>query len=289
MSMSREKLHNIPLFRDFSDAEIELLTSVFEPIKVPTGSVLFEAGSEALNIYVLVSGEVELRDQDTVKFRLHSPTLIGELGGLTALPRNTTAVAAMPSEVWRVSREALIDFFQANSGVAFSFYRSLTTILTEKLRRDHKRAHDMRTNLIRTQKAMKQMRDFLLESQDTPVSETVHDTLEMLIRHNRRANYRVSPPDVMPASLRLDSGESLAIVEISRSHLSFAMTNGSLPHSPESFSGVLHLSDDEIPISGTVLRTIGSRVDLQLDLLIEEYSGILDDYLTNVQLLDFVV
>ncbi len=289
MPLSPEKLHHIPLLRSLSEDHRVALASVFTTLQIDAGTVLFNAGSEALNLYILSSGEVELRDGDEVEFSLHSPTLIGELGGLTGLARNTTAVATKDSEVLRVSRDDLLAFFASNGDIAFSFFQSLTMILAQKVRRDQKRMSDMRTNLIRTQKSMKKLRDFLLESQDTPVSETVHDTLDDLIRTNRRVNYRISPPNTMPANIRLDSGSILSVVEISRTHVSYQTKNGSCPTTDDNVSGVLQLTDGEIPISGQVLRTIGGRVDMQLDLLIDEYSTQLDDYLTNVQLLDFVV
>ena len=289
MPLSPENLHHIPLLRSLSDTHRTQLAGVFSTLTVPAGTVLFEAGSEALNLYILATGEVELRHEDTVRFQLHSPTLIGELGGLTGLPRNTTAVATKDSEILRVSREDLLAFFAQNGAIAFSFFQSLTMILAQKVRRDQKRLSDMRTNLIRTQKSMKMLRDFLLESQDTPVSDTVHDTLDNLIRTNRRVNYRISPPKTMPANIRLDSGSINSVVEISRTHVSYQTAHGSCPTALDSVSGVLQLTDGEIPISGQVLRTIGGRVDIQLDLLIDEYSAQLDDYLTNVQLLDFVV
>ena len=52
---------------------------------------------------------------------------------------------------------------------------------------------------------------------------------------------------------------------------------------------MLWLSGPEIPVSGKVLRTIGPLIDVELDLLFEDYGAILDGYLTRVQMLDFMV
>ena len=61
------------------------------------------------------------------------------------------------------------------------------------------------------------------------------------------------------------------------------------PVAGQRFSGVLQLSGPEIPISGRVLRVLDGRVDLELDLLLDEYSAALESYLTRVQMLDYLV
>ena len=54
-------------------------------------------------------------------------------------------------------------------------------------------------------------------------------------------------------------------------------------------SGVLDLAGTDVPISGKVIRAAGSRVTVELDLLIDEYAAAFEGYLTRVQLLDILV
>jgi CRP/FNR family cyclic AMP-dependent transcriptional regulator len=54
-------------------------------------------------------------------------------------------------------------------------------------------------------------------------------------------------------------------------------------------TGVLALAGTEIPISGRVHRVQGSKVTIELDLLIEEFAATLEGYLTRAQLLDVLV
>jgi hypothetical protein len=203
--------------------------------------------------------------------------------------RNTTATATKPSVVWMITRERLSGFIRVNADIGLRLYQNLAQGVAEKIRRDERRLEDMRRNIIRTQKKMKELRDYLLDSEDTPVSERIHDALEVLIRHNRRANYRVAPPKTLHAWVRLDGPERHGVVEISRTHFSYRIDRGGPPAEGEHLVGVLGLADSEIPFSGTVLRTIDQRVDVELDLLIDEYVAQLESYLSRVQMIDFVV
>jgi hypothetical protein len=148
---------------------------------------------------------------------------------------------------------------------------------------------DMRANIVRTQKAMKQMRDLLLESADTEISDSLHDTIEKLIRQNRRVNYRVAPPATLVALIRFDDGVAAQVVEISRTHVSYRTTRPDPPQVGHRVSAVLSLSGPEIPITGKVLRVINGRVDIELDPMVDEYVAQLEGYLTRVQMLDFLV
>jgi CRP/FNR family transcriptional regulator, cyclic AMP receptor protein len=289
MILSVEQLRCIPLFGGMTQKQLTLLTTIFEPVVLRDGEVLFEAGQPAEDFYLLTSGEVTISEGELIRYQLRPPASIGELGALAALTRNTTATISLPTELWRVSRERFLTFLESHSEVALPFYQTVLHLIADKVRRDQVRIEDMRKNIIRTQKSMKQMRDYLLESEETAVSESLHNTLEALIRSNRRANYRVKPPTTLPARLKLDGPTVSEVVQISRTHISFDLEQGPLPEDGLALSGVLSLGGLEIPISGEVLRTIERRVDLELDLLIDEYGAILDGYLTRIQMLDFMV
>ena len=289
MALVPEKLRCIPLLRDLSVEKLVQLASIFEQQKLPAGETLFEEGRLAAAAYLLVDGEINIFEGDVLRMTLSPPACIGELGMLSGMTRNTTARIHKDAELWQVNRKDLTGFFMTHIDIALPFYQALVDSLAHKVRRDQMRLGDMRTNIIRTQKAMKAMRDKVLDSEDSPLAENLHNTLEEMIRYNRRVNYRVQPPESLAAYIRLDGGAMADVVQISRTHLSFSMDDQELPKVGTTWSGVLLLSGPEIPISGKVLRTVGLRVDLELDLLMEEYSQTLDGYLTRVQMTNFMV
>ena len=57
----------------------------------------------------------------------------------------------------------------------------------------------------------------------------------------------------------------------------------------EQWTGVLQIENTEFPISGTVQDADAASVVIEMDLLIEDYADLLEDYLTRVQMLDVVI
>lgn len=286
MTIRPADLRSIPLFARMTDAHLDELGAIFERRSLKEGEVLFEAGSPADQFQVLVSGALSLFEDGTERFRLSPLAPIGELGALTGVSHNVKAVAAQPSEVWRVAVSKLMQFFEKHGEVAFPFYRSLLDIVSDKVRRDEQRLVEMRANIIRTQKAMKQLRELVLESPETTLSEPIARQLDELIERNRRGHYMVEPSRAISSRVRTDDGKLVDVREISEDHVSLS---AKVCEPGKSWSGVLVLPSREIPISGTVERASNNGCVVKLDLLVDEYKSALGDYLTRVQMLDFVV
>jgi CRP/FNR family cyclic AMP-dependent transcriptional regulator len=275
IGIGTDELRGIPLFRGFGDPEVQRLAELFEPVDANEGEVLFAQGESASAFYLLIAGEVSLRQDDREVYLLKPPCLIGELGAITGILR-------------RIDAGRLHDFCAKNADIGLPFYRALLGSAADKIAHDQRRAAEMREHIIVTQKAMKGLRDFILESPDSPISRRVHDALEGLIQQNRRANYRVEPPPTLAAYFRLDDGRVANIVELSRTHVNFRLA-GPLPAPESELSGVLGLAGPEIPASGRILRVQGDRVVLVLDLLLDEFAAVLEGYLARVQMFDFLV
>jgi len=190
--------------------------------------------------------------------------------------------------VGRIGVAELTQFFEKHGDVAFPFYHNLLGIVTDKVRRDTRRLDEMRANLIRTQKAMKKLLETVLESEETPLSKTVCETLEDLIEHNRRVHYLVEPARSLASSVRLDGGGIAEVLELSATLLRITRP-ASLPAVGTHWSGVLVTPAGEVPVSGTVDTADATAVLIKLDLFIEQYASVVRDYLTRVQMLDFVV
>ncbi|MBN2359810.1 MAG: cyclic nucleotide-binding domain-containing protein [Deltaproteobacteria bacterium] len=290
MALTPEQIQSIPLFANIHCGRLDPLCTLFEQQSIQGGEVLFSAGDRADALYVLTAGEISLREGDQVRLKLVPPAAIGELGSITGITRFTTAVATQPSEVWRVTSEQLASYFDQHGDVAYAFYRSLMQIVADKVHRDQLRLEDMRGNIIRTQKAMKSMRDLVLESAETPISEKLHGTLEQLIAHNRRVNYRVRPHATLPASVRLDDGRVVEVIELSRTHVVLPAEARTGVKASGGWSGVFRAAGHgEWPISGTVVEIDDGCCEVELDLMIDEYGRHFDEYLTRLQILDFVV
>jgi CRP-like cAMP-binding protein len=261
------ELRGIHLFRDLSDADLQRLTVLFEPVGAVEDELLFAQGEAADAFYLLIAGEVSLRQDEREVYLLKPPCLIGELGATTGILRHCRAVVGPATVLRRIDSARLHDFCSQNPDIGLTFYRALLGSAAEKIAHDQRRTAEMREHIIVTQKTMKGMREFILESPDTPISRRVHDALEGLIQQNRRANYRVEPPPALAAHFRLDDGRVANVVELSRTHVNFSLT-GALPVPNSEIAGVLVLAGPEIPASGRVLRVQGGlpgpRADVRL-------------------------
>ena len=282
------ELRGIPLFRGFSDEELQRLSVLFEPVAANEGDLLFAQGEAAGAFYLLIAGEVSLHQDEREVYLLKPPCLIGELGATTGILRHCRAVVGPATVLRRIDSARLHDFCSQNPDIGLAFYRALLGSAAEKIAHDQRRTAEMREHIIVTQKTMKGLREFILESPDSPISGHVHDALEGLIQQNRRANYRVEPPPALAAYFRLDDGRVATVVELSRTHVNFRLT-GALPKPSSEISGVLVLAGPEIPASGRVLRIQGDRVVLVLDLLLDEFAAAFEGYLARVQMFDFLV
>ena len=288
-------LRALPLFQGISEVRLEQLVATFRTSTHKAGSVLFQPGDTATRFELLAKGQVTIEEERTstevpaVRFDLRPLAPLGELGALTGLPRSTTATATTDVEILSVNVGDLLGFFDANGDIGLAFYKNLLGLVSDKVRRDRSRIEDMRGNIVRTQKAMKQMRETVLAAAETEISKPIFDTLDTLIERNRRAHYRVSPTAAYPAHVRLDDGRIVPVLEVSEGHVKVAGTTKELTKDPTFWAGVLVVPSTEILLSGSVLREGEGGVVVKLDTLVDEYKAKLDDYTTRVQLLDFVV
>jgi CRP-like cAMP-binding protein len=289
MAVRPADLHAIPLFHGITEEHLGKLVNACEHLSVPAGEVLFEAGSEPKHLLILLSGEVALREprEESPRFVLKPIAPIGELGAVTGTKRSTTAAATQASEVLRIEAATLRQFFEQHGDVAFPFYHNLLGIVADKVRRDSHRLEETRANLIRTQKGMKRLLEQVLEAEETPLSKATAETLEALIEHNRRIHYLVEPTSTLSSWVRLDGGTTVAVKEISDERI-FIAPGGALQAGSD-WSGVLVTPSGEVPVSGKVESSDAGGVVIKLDLLIDAYAAVLRDYLTRVQMLDFVV
>ncbi len=288
MSIVNE-LRSLPLFQGIPEARLEQLVSVFRTVTKKPGTVLFEPGELATHFEVLVKGEVTLEEEGAVKLTLRPVAPLGELGALTNIPRSTRAIAATDIEVLAVPVADLHGFFDDNADIGLVFTKNLLAMVSEKVRRDRRLLASMKHNIIRTQKAMKAMREIVLESAETELSKPIFEKLEDLIQNNRRANYRCTPTASYPATVRLDDGRTAKVLEVSEGYLKVEGAQKDLTQDPSYWAGVLQLPTGEVLVSGSVVREGEGGVVMKLDGMVDEFKAKLDAYTTQLQLLDYVV
>jgi CRP-like cAMP-binding protein len=282
-----EQLAELPLFSDLSANQLHRLLEVFEEHRVASGEVLFEAGSAPSTVWLLVKGSLSVRDTSGEVLQISPPAQVGELSALTGEDRNLSAVAATPCALLGAPVATFQRFLEANGAIAFVVHRNLLRVAARKLGRDRRRLTEMRDNIKGTQRAMKIMRDALLESEDTPLHAALFEQLDALVEQNRKIHYLVEPSRMVPTDFRLD-GAMRPVRALSREWLYFASPPPDLQPGAE-VSGELILDGVEIAVSGRVERVSRTEASVYLDNLIPDYDATLVRHLSRAQLLDVVL
>ena len=285
MSSSSTDFLRLPLFHCMSPAQMEAFLAHFTRVTLRPGSVLCKARDAATHLRLLVSGGIKVSDDEGERLVLTPPAVLGELGVVTGLERFRTAISTEGTEILQIERDALLEYLSDHPDFAFRFQQNLLGIVADKIARDQGRIADMRSNIVRTQKSMKQLRDYVLNELDTPISEGVHDTLDGLIARNRRVNYRVMPPRPLAIFVRTDAGDTYPVSDVSRTRLTTTSVAAS-SHADNTFKGVLLLPETELPLHGTQTLLDEDTLEIEFADMIEEYSAHLEDYLTRAQSLD---
>ncbi|WP_338863327.1 NAD-binding protein [Myxococcus stipitatus] len=125
-------LRKVDFLAPLNTEELETVARGAEHLQRPAGTELFRQGDAGESFYVVLSGEVQLKDTGgqavaTVK----QGGFFGELALLTGEPRSATAVTATVCELAAVGRDDFRSVVMANPGVALEMSR----ILGERLSR----------------------------------------------------------------------------------------------------------------------------------------------------------
>ncbi|MGE3668883.1 MAG: Crp/Fnr family transcriptional regulator [Polyangiaceae bacterium] len=288
MSVSPADLRSIPLFAEMTEAHLGELIGALSERRLHSGEVAFRAGKISERFDLLVEGRVSLLDGETEVFVLEPVAPLGELGAVTQTKRSMTAVAKTDATLLGASFDKLMQFFEAHGDVAFPFHHNLLRVVASKVRRDQRRLEEMRNNLISTQKAMKRMREALLESDDTPLHDQLFEELDALIEQNKKGHYVVEPSSALETRVRLDDGSLRKVKAISNERLILNCTQNQLENG-DTWTGVLVAPGVELPLSGTVDSATSTEVSVDLDPLIDEYATALERHLTKLQMLDVVL
>ena len=132
------KYRYLPIFRDIPVRQLEQIEPMFEFCEIPAGQVIFYQGAEATHLYILLTGKVSIRYKPYDGPILTVSSIIPGwvFGWSAALERKTytsTAVAVLPSSVYRLSIENLVKICCRNDDAGIIFLDRITSIIADRL------------------------------------------------------------------------------------------------------------------------------------------------------------
>lgn len=90
-------LNKIPLFNGLSEKELKVILSICKPLKMGENELLFNEGDASHDLYILLSGSINLDTRKSGKiFTLNSCDIFGEIGLITQRTRSASATCMEP-------------------------------------------------------------------------------------------------------------------------------------------------------------------------------------------------
>lgn len=123
-----------PVLAHFSEGSLERLAASGAWLALQPGEVLFQAGDPGDAVYVVVEGEVEVRNstpdgRDVRLVALGPGALVGEMAALDGGPRSADVAATRRVRLWRIARSAMLAALEAEPKAAVALVIELSARL----------------------------------------------------------------------------------------------------------------------------------------------------------------
>jgi CRP/FNR family transcriptional regulator, cyclic AMP receptor protein len=99
-----EHLAAVPLFEGLSKKQLRRISSLMTRLDEPAGKVLTREGQQGYEFFIVLEGEVEVRQGDRLVATRGPGEYVGEIALLDKRPRTATVVATTPVLVEVLSR-----------------------------------------------------------------------------------------------------------------------------------------------------------------------------------------
>jgi signal transduction histidine kinase len=108
--VSKAVLRNLPFFAGLSEADLDRLYTLTEPLTVASGQYLMREGEPADGVYIVLDGLFEVTkqvgNQDVVLSGCKTGDVIGEIGLLEKVPRTASVRARVESHLLKITTDA---------------------------------------------------------------------------------------------------------------------------------------------------------------------------------------
>ncbi|MEM1024679.1 MAG: cyclic nucleotide-binding domain-containing protein [Myxococcota bacterium] len=123
-------LKRVELFAQIPGQELARVAKVAEELEIRAGAELMREGDMGDSLYLLLSGEVEVRRGDRQVVKLGPPECVGELALLDSEPRSATVRATEPTRVLKLERDAFYELMNDHLEIT----QGVIKVLTHRLR-----------------------------------------------------------------------------------------------------------------------------------------------------------
>ncbi len=133
----------VPLFAHCTERELRSVAQATHPRRLPAGAVVFEDGQPGNELYVVISGSVNVVKHGKAIANLGPGSNFGEMALLDEPIRSATTVAAEDTELMVISRDAFFALLKSNPMLAVKILWNLTLRLSANLRQTSSRLAEL--------------------------------------------------------------------------------------------------------------------------------------------------
>lgn len=107
------------------DLLMQIAITATKELRVSTGELIIKKGDSSTDMYVVVSGQVRVHDEDTLITTLEAREIFGELSALSMEPRVSSVSAMTDCLLLKINGLALYEMMNFDIGLAKGIIRAL--------------------------------------------------------------------------------------------------------------------------------------------------------------------
>ncbi len=119
------------------------LTDGGEFVSYAKGDVVLEQGHPTGHLFVTVTGELavtlRLPEQLVPLGYIHEGETVGEMSFLEEIPASAFVAAAVPSKVWRISKDSFEEFLKKSPSAGNEILKEILKLVSHRARKGHER------------------------------------------------------------------------------------------------------------------------------------------------------
>lgn len=148
-SIAETVFDNLEIFQGLNSREIRQLLRASEPVSFGAGETLFDEGDPADAMYLVESGELEVRtssgvDDDVVLAQLGAGSVVGEMSILEGdTKRSASVIALCDVQAFRLTRDAFQKLRVVRNRAAYRLILNLAEILADRRRKSDARLNEV--------------------------------------------------------------------------------------------------------------------------------------------------
>ncbi len=129
-------LQKLPVFAGLTADEYSHIQKICQPARFEDGETLFVEGDSSPCMYVLLSGDVQLRTHNQGPIHSLNPgELFGEIGFISQQNRTATAIARAPAVLLQINHDVFQNLVLREPRISFTIMRNIIMNLSNHIAR----------------------------------------------------------------------------------------------------------------------------------------------------------